>query len=170
MKKTLFSIFIALISILLVSAFTINDTIPKPKNLTNHTRCDACGMIILDYPGPHAELVTTKPNGKVKYKYYGNIVESMKYIITELKTKQNSVAVYVQPMDNHSFSKMYLKGNWILAKKAYFVVNSKKYFIMGPGYYPFKYKKNAEKFIKHHQGKIMSFDRIVSILSKRIDT
>ena len=170
MKKILISIFTALMSTLLLAAFTINEPIPKTKNLTNNTKCDACGMIILDYPGPHAELVITNPDGKIKYKYYGNIVESMKYIVTELKKKQNSVAVYVQPMDNHSFNKMYLKGDWVLAKNAYFVVNSKKYFIMGPGYYPFKHKKNAEIFIKHHQGKIMSFNRIVSILSKRIDT
>jgi copper chaperone NosL len=170
MNKIILSTLIAVLSIFPLAGFSSNGSLGLVKNLTNDTRCNACGMIILNYPGPHAELVITKPDGRVEYKYYGNIVESMKYIITELKHKQNTVMVYVQPMDHHAFNKMYLKGNWVLAKNAYFVVNSKKYFIMGPGYYPFKHKKNAEKFIKRHHGRIMSFDRIVSILSTRIDT
>ena len=168
MKKVIISLGISLLSIIILSGFKVDNLLPKAKNLTISTRCDACGMVILNYPGPHAEIVIKKPNGKLKYKYYGNIVESMGSIIKELRKKGNIVTVYVQPMDNHKFSNMYLKGNWMLAKNAFFVVNSKKYFIMGPGYYPFKNKKNAINFMEKYHGRIMSFDRIVAILSKRI--
>lgn len=148
-----------------LSAFSINVIASTLQiyNLTATTHCATCGMFIMKYPGPHAQVVWKK-NNKIEHKFYGNLSEAMQQIVSNEKSV---IAVYVQPLGKKAFEKMFEKDNWMNAKDAIYVINSpKKRFVMGNSYTPFKTTQEAKAFQKINGGEVVNYNQLVKIEKK----
>jgi copper chaperone NosL len=146
-------IFISSIGFLCLVAMscTPNSNEYKSHDLQMTTTCSKCGMIIADYAGPHAQIVWK--NGR--HSFYCDLFEIMPDILNNAESERIG-AIYVQK----GFPKKGTLSGWVNAKKAIYVVNSRKLGSMGISYVPFKYIKNARTFQRKNGGKILRFSQI----------
>jgi nitrous oxide reductase accessory protein NosL len=119
-------------------------------------RCAVCGMHPYKHPKWRAEILLKEgsyipfDSPKCMFKYYLN-----------MKDKDKVDSIYV--ID-------YYRLKPIDAKKAYFVVGSDVYGPMGNDFIPVESRKEAEEFIKDHNGKkILKFDEVNGEVIKEIE-
>lgn len=147
-------IFIFSLLLTLLTACSPSNNKPiKPITLTRANTCAVCGMIVLDYPGPHTQIVWKNK----KHTYYCDLHEVMPQLFNSIEAARVAT-VYVQNFDNLKWGSY--KNHWMKAKDAIFVVNSHKQSSMGVSYVPFKKIQNAELFQKKYGGKILPYRQI----------
>ncbi len=124
---------------------------PSPVELGKTDVCSLCGMTILDYPGPKAEIIYR--DGRVD-KFCS--VQEMMSLYLQPDRPKGIVAIYVTDM-SEGWKK---PGKWIDAKGAIYVFDANISGAMGNELVPFSDRASAERFIKRYGGKIVSFNEV----------
>ncbi len=129
----------------------------KDKIVVSHNeKCPVCGMFVYKFPRWAAQIFY-KEGSKEKHLSFDGVKDMMRFYLNPSKwgdyknIKQNITKMKVTD---------YYTQKAIDAKKAYYVVGSDVLGPMGKELIPFSSKEEAEKFVKDHKGKIVSFNEI----------
>ncbi len=134
----------------------------KPVGFSEHDRCHICGMAILRYKGPKAEI------------FMKNIDEPIKFCST-----RDGFTFALQPENKKRVEAIFLhdigRTDWdkpedsalINAKDAFYVYGSDKEGVMGIEAIPFSSEQSAKTFEKEHGGGIYKYpDITLELLAK----
>lgn len=130
-----------------------NEEPVKPVEMDRTTSCALDGMILMDYPGPKAQIQYDKGDPD----FFCDTME-MFSIYLQPEQKKRVKAVFTQDMGKTSWEQP--TGNWIDAKSAYYVLGSKRLGSMGPTLAAFSRMEDAQDFVKHFGGKILRFNEV----------
>lgn len=125
----------------------------KPQELAPGTACALDGMLLLDYPGPKAQIHYA--DGTVEF--FCDTVE-MFSIVLRPEQKRTLRAVYTQDMGKEDWRQP--RANWIDARAAFYVVGSNLRGSMGPTFAAFARREDAEAFVQQHGGKLLRFEEV----------
>ena len=153
--KPVHTFFVIMIISLCLASCSNNDKTYKALQLTNSETCGLCGMIILNYAGPHAQIAWKDG----KHTFYCNILEAFP-IILDTAQRQRMGEIFVQDFGGIKWASY--SDKWIKAKNAYYVIDSHRLSVMGITYVPFKNKNQAIKFQKQFGGQVVSFNQITN--------
>ncbi|WP_440617345.1 nitrous oxide reductase accessory protein NosL [Cysteiniphilum sp. 6C5] len=135
----------------------------QPQDLTKADICSLCGMVILNYSGPHVQIVWKDG----KHTFYCDLFEAMSIILNK-PDRERMAAIYVQNFDDKAWASY--DDEWMLVKDLYFVIDSKQRSAMGISYVPFKSLNNAKIFEQKHGGKLVQFKDITQqVVQNSID-
>ena len=126
---------------------------PNAQEITGNTFCALDGMLLLDYPGPKAQIHYDQGPPE----FFCDTVE-MFAIYTRPEQQKRILAVYVQDMGKADWTKPL--GHWIDAKTAFYVVFSRRNGSMGPTLASFAREENAREFVKQYGGELFHFDQV----------
>ena len=123
------------------------------QEITAGTSCSLDGMTLADFPGPKAQIhyATGSPD------FFCDTVE-MFSIYLQPEQKKNITGIYTQDMGKANWEKP--QGNWIDAKKAFYVLGSRKTGSMGPTLAAFSSQEVANKFASEFGGKVLNFSQV----------
>lgn len=122
-----------------------------PDDIGESTSCALDGMLLADYPGPKAQIHFANQN---EPEFFCDTIEMFSVLLNPEQVRKVS-GVFVQDMGATDWTSP--KGAWIDARKAFYVMGSKKHGAMGPTYASFADKGAAEKFAAEHGGHLMLF-------------
>jgi len=125
-----------------------------PIEITGGTACALDGMLLADYPGPKAQIHYA---GKAEPDYFCDTVEMFHLYLNPEQVKAVR-GLFVQDMGRADWDQP--RGNWIDAKKAFYVHGSKRRGSMGPTIASFALEKDATKFSAEFGGKVYRFSDI----------
>jgi copper chaperone NosL len=125
----------------------------KPLEMTRSTACALDGMLLLDYPGPKAQIHYADG----KHDFFCDTVE-MFSIYLRPETQTQVVGIFTQDMGKADWKTPV--GNWIDAKGAYYVRGSKVRGAMGPTLASFARKEDADAFVQKNGGNVLRFDQV----------
>ena len=131
-----------------------NSATLDPIEINSGTACSLDGMLLADYPGPKAQIHYA---GQAEPDYFCDTVEMFHLYLTpeQVRTVRG---LFVQDMGRADWDQP--RGNWIDAKKAYYVHGSKRRGSMGPTIASFALEKDAAKFAAEYGGKVYRFSDI----------
>lgn len=117
------------------------------------TSCALDGMILMDYPGPKAQIHydSGEPD------FFCDTME-MFSIYLRPEQKKHIKALFTQDMGKTPWE--HPADNWIDAKSAYYVYGSKKLGSMGPTLAAFARVEDADTFAKQYGGKVLRFEQV----------
>lgn len=126
---------------------------PEPIALKPEMECEVCGMRVLDYPGPKAQVHFSNREPAV-------FDDTSDFLLWYLQPDRprTITAMYVQDMGATDWD--HPRDAWIPAETAYYVLNHTRIGTMGNSPAPFSNKGEAEIFIKKYGGEIYRFDEI----------
>lgn len=132
--------------------------IPEPMELTRNSDGFYCHMIIVDHPGPKAQVFEKDRKDPL---WFSSVRDAVAYMKLPGEA-QNVSAFYVHDMGKAtSWEKPQSKGIWINASKAVYVIGSKKRGGMGAKEtVPFLDQKKADKFAKEFGGHVVPYTKI----------
>lgn len=126
---------------------------PNPQEITANTSCALDGMLLLDYPGPKAQIHYDQGPPD----FFCDTVE-MFAVYLEPEQKKRVVAIYTQDMGKADWTKP--QGHWFDAKIGFYVTGSKRTGSMGPTLGAFARKEDAQTFVKQYGGQVLRFDQV----------
>lgn len=142
---------------LLLASFTFgcskNEQTTKAVEIDRTTSCSLDGMILMDYPGPKAQIHYDKGEPD----FFCDTME-MFSIYLRPEQKKRVKALFTQDMGKTPWEQP--TGNWIDAKVAHYVIGSKKMGSMGPTLAAFARIEDAQAFAKQYGGKVLRFDEV----------
>lgn len=124
-----------------------------PLELTQGTACALDGMLLLDFPGPKAQIHYTQ--GPVDF--FCDTVEMFSVYLHPEQQKRVR-ALYVQDMDKADWDSP--RDDWIDARTAFYVAGSKRRGSMGATFVSFVEEAAARAFIEEYGGQLYRFDEI----------
>jgi len=132
--------------------------IPKPIELTRNSNGFYCNMIIVDHPGPKAQVFEKDRTDPL---WFSSVRDAVAYMQLPGEA-QNVLAFYVHDMGKAStWKKPQNKGIWIDATKAIYVIGSAKRGGMGAKEtVPFSDQEQAKKFARKFGGQIVAYQKI----------
>lgn len=131
----------------------------SPQEPDRSAACKVCGMTVVDYPGPKAQIFL---KGEEKPAHFCSTRDFFGYILEEDSPQAHRIrAMYVQDMGVTDWEKPH-EGEtaWIPAKEALYVVGSDRGGAMGPTLASFASEKDAQAFADEHGGELMRFGEI----------
>jgi copper chaperone NosL len=144
---------IVLFLLFLVSCSQKEETAkPPPVEIRKGDSCTLCGMIIMDYPGPKAQIHYR--DGRVD-KFC--CVQEMMSLYLQPDRPRGIRAIYVTDMADRDWKS---PGRWIDAGNALYVYGASVSGAMGNEIVPFSDRVSAERFMKKHGGRIVRFREI----------
>lgn len=152
-KTAMFTRLSSLAAIVLLAACSQAAMNILPQEPTRDTACALDGMLLLDYPGPKAQMHFAEG----KPEFYCDVLDMFRIMLSS-EQKRPVSAMFVQDMGKTSWE--HPTGNWIDAKSAIYVTGSRKLGSMGATFGSFSSMQDAEAFMKKEGGKIMQFDQI----------
>lgn len=124
-----------------------------PLEIAGDTACALDGMVLLDFPGPKAQIHYDQGAPD----FFCDTRE-MFSILLRPEQKKRIVAIYTQDMGkadwNHPVSQ------WIDAKSAFYVIGSPRRGSMGPTVPSFALEADARKFAEQYGGKVLPFAQV----------
>ena len=153
MKRSKGSLATVLIAGVLLLAGCGEEVKPNPQEITTGTFCALDGMLLLDYPGPKAQIHYDQGSPE----FFCDTVE-MFSIYTRPEQEKRILAVYVQDMGKADWTKPL--GHWIDAETAFYVGFSRRNGSMGPTLASFAREEDAREFIKQYGGELFRFDQV----------
>lgn len=134
--------------------------VPKPMELTRNSDGFYCHMIIVDHPGPKAQVFEKDRKDPL---WFSSVRDAVAYMQLPGEA-QNVLAFYVHDMGKaKSWKNPQSKGIWIDATKAVYVIGSIKRGGMGAKEtVPFLDHQQAEKFAKKFGGSVVAYEKIPS--------
>lgn len=142
--------FATLLSALVLSACQPATTTALPEELTAGTSCSLDGMLLLDYPGPKAQIHFS--SGATEF--FCDTTE-MFAMLLQPEEKRKITAAYTQDMGAADWRAP--TGHWILASTAFYVKGSDLMGSMGPTFAAFAKQSDAEAFIGQHGGTLYNY-------------
>jgi len=131
-----------------------------PKEIAQDSYCALDGMLLADYPGPKAQI---HYDGSPAPDFFCDTMEMFSLLLKPEQARKVAAA-YVQAMDQTDWNQP--KGAWIDAKKAFYVVGSKKRGAMGPTIPSFATREGAQAFADKEGGKVHPFAEITSDMAR----
>jgi len=144
---------IPMVAAMTLAACSPSSAPANPQELAPGTACALDGMLLLDYPGPKAQIHYA--DGTVEF--FCDTVE-MFSIALRPEQKRALRAVYTQDMGKEDWRQP--RANWIDARTAFYVAGSKLRGSMGPTFAAFARREDAEAFLKQHGGRVLRFDEV----------
>jgi copper chaperone NosL len=144
---------LALLSAVFVLGCAKKEEAVKAVEINRTTSCSLDGMILMDYPGPKAQIQYDK--GETDF--FCDTME-MFSIYLQPEQKRRVKAMFTQDMGKTSWE--HPTDSWIDAKSAYYVRGSKKLGSMGPTLASFSRLEDAQAFVKQFGGKILKFNEV----------
>lgn len=132
---------------------------PEPVSPDRSATCKVCGMTVVDYPGPKAQLF---PKGDKAPDHFCSTRDFFAYLREEDSPRPHRIrAMFVQDMAHTDWQKPHQgEDHWIPARNAYYVVGSDRRGAMGPTLASFARRGDAEAFAEAHGGRILRFGDI----------
>lgn len=125
----------------------------QPMSLTQGVSCSLDGMLLLDYPGPKAQI--HYDHGEPEF--FCDTVE-MFSIILRPEQQKRITAVYTHDMGKASWEAP--REEWIDATQAFYVSGSSKMGSMGPTLASFARQEDAQAFARANGGKVLRFGEV----------
>jgi copper chaperone NosL len=153
MKASVLNIAIAALMVLGLSACDKKEATVQPLTLKQGASCALDGMLLMDYPGPKAQI--HYDIGEPEF-----FCDTMEMFSIYLRPEQQKriKAMYTHDMGKASWEAP--RDEWIDASKAFYVLGSKKLGGMGPTLASFARQEDAQTFAKTNGGKVLRFDEI----------
>lgn len=143
----------SLAAIVLLAACSQAATRIMPQEPSADTACALDGMLLLEYPGPKAQMHFAEG----KPEFYCDLLDMFRLMLSP-EQKRPVSAMFVQDMGKTSWE--HPAGNWIDARTAIYVAGSRKSGSMGATFGSFSSMQDADAFMKKEGGKILRFDQI----------
>jgi len=125
----------------------------QPLELTADAACSLDGMILKDFPGPKAQIQSE--HGQPDH--FCDTKERFP-IFLRPEQKKRIVAIYTQDMGQADWT--HPESHWIDARKAFYVVGSKRRGSMGPTLAAFAREDDARKFSEQYGGDVRRFEQV----------
>jgi len=125
----------------------------KPIEITRSTISSIDGMILMDYPGPKAQIQYDQGSPD----FFCDTVEMFSIYLRPEQQKRVR-AMFVQDMAKEEWNNP--TSHWIDAKTAFYVAGSKRLGAMGPTLGSFSSETDASTFAAREGGKVYRFDQI----------
>lgn len=117
------------------------------------TVCSLDGMHLNDFPGPKAQVQYAEGAAD----YFCDLMELFAQVLAP-EQKRSVAGVFVQDMGAADWTAP--RGHWIDARKAWYVVGSRKQGSMGPTFGSFATDGAAQAFAQKEGGKVLRFEQI----------
>ena len=129
---------------------------PPAQLLTREASGYYCLMTVVYHKGPKGQIILSD---KADALWFTSVRDTIAFTLSPEEPK-NITAIYVNDMSNADWDDPGAE-NWILAKDAWYVLNSNRAGGMGaPETVPFSTKENAEIFAKQQDGTVYAFNAI----------
>jgi len=158
MKKIYALILFVLPAIAFTTACEKNQAVEAPpaQTLTREATGYYCLMTVVNHHGPKGQIFLTD---KAQPLWFTSVRDTIAFTLSPEEPK-NIAAIYVNDMSNADWDNPGEK-NWIDARKAWYVLDSKLSGGMGaPETVPFSTEAAAQAFTDKHGGKVYRFDTI----------
>jgi len=144
--------------LLLLAACQEEIVAPEPVALTREAEGFYCNMIVVDHPGPKAQLYEKDRQGAI---WFTSVRDALAYNMLPGEA-QHVQAIYVHDMGRaNSYEKPQNHGIWMRAEEAVYVIESHKRGGMGAKEtVPFGQREAAEKFAAEFGGRVVAFNDI----------
>ncbi len=131
---------------------------PDPVGLTREASGHYCQMIIVDHPGPKAQVFEV---GRSEPVWFSSVRDALFYLKLPGEAQRVS-AIYVHDMGKaSSWERPQNDGIWVEAAAAIYVIGSSRRGGMGTREtVPFGQKSEAETFARRFGGSVVAFDNI----------
>jgi copper chaperone NosL len=128
--------------------------LPAPHKLTAEAVGHYCGMDLLEHTGPKGQIILASQSVPV---WFSSARDAFSYTMLDEEAKDVR-AVYVSDMGKAPSWEKPGVDNWIEARKALFVIESRRQGGMGaPETIPFSDRADAERFVVENGGRIVAF-------------
>ena len=124
-----------------------------PVDFSRDTACSLDGMILMDYPGPKAQIQYEQGDPD----FFCDTIE-MFAIFLKPEQQKRVRAVYVQDMGQADWNQP--QGHWVDAKTAFYVVGSKRRGSMGPTIASFAREQDARALVASEGGRVLPFAEV----------
>jgi len=122
----------------------------QPQEIAADTACALDGMVLLDFPGPKAQIHYDQGEPD----FFCDTRE-MFAIFLRPEQKKRIAAIYTQDMGKADWNRP--EGQWIDAKTAFYVIGSPRRGSMGPTVPSFAREADARSFAGKYGGKVLPF-------------
>ena len=154
--STLILLVLPLTALLSACEKTQSVEVPPAQVLTNDANGYYCLMTVLNHKGPKGQIILSD---KQQALWFTSVRDTIAFTLSPEEPK-NIAAIYVNDMSDANWDNPGSE-NWIDARKAWYVLGSKRSGGMGaPEAVPFSTKQGADLFAKKHGGSVHSFDSI----------
>jgi len=127
---------------------------PPPQTLTSEAIGHYCGMDLMEHTGPKGQIILASQKVPV---WFSSARDAFSYTMLDEEAKDIR-AIYVSDMGKAPSWEHPGADNWIEARSALFVIDSRKQGGMGaPETVPFSRRADAEKFVAENGGRIVAF-------------
>lgn len=152
------SAFLIAICLMALTACNEEVAVPEPQKLTRDAFGHYCNMIVVDHPGPKAQV---HEKGQERALWFSSVCDGLAYLALPGEA-QRVTAFYVHDMGRaDSWARPQDDGIWIPATEAFYVIGSKKRGGMGAlEAAPFKERAKAEAFAAEFGGKVVAYAEI----------
>jgi len=132
---------------------------PPPTALTTDAMGVFCGMNVLEHPGPKGQIITTS---RIDPYWFTSVRDAVAFTLMPDQPRDIR-AIYVSDMARAPSWAEPGATNWIDARKAFFVIESRKQGGMGAAEaVPFGTRAAADAFVAANSGTIVTFPEIPS--------
>jgi len=129
---------------------------PPAQTLTREATGYYCLMTVVYHNGPKGQIILTD---KEQPLWFTSVRDTIAFTLSP-EEPRNIAAIYVNDMSDAEWDNPG-ENNWIDARTAWYVLNSKRAGGMGaPEAVPFSTEKAAQSFADEHGGQIYRFDTI----------
>jgi copper chaperone NosL len=136
-----------------------NSAAPPPAALTSEAMGVFCGMNLLEHPGPKGQIIT---GSRIDPFWFTSVRDTVAFTLMPDQPRDIR-AIYVSDMARAVSWEDPGAKNWIDARKALFVIESRKQGGMGAAEaVPFGDRAAADAFVAANGGKVVSFAEIPS--------
>ncbi len=144
---------LALLFLVIVGCSKGEDTKYPPLSLDRSSVCSVCGMILLDFPGPKAQMIYTNNRND----FFCGTLDLFTFYL-QPDSPKNIAAIYVNDMGKEDWNKP--TGHWIDARSALLVYGGEVRGAMGDVLVPFSVESQANDYIKKYRGKLVGFNDV----------
>jgi copper chaperone NosL len=136
-----------------------NSIVPPPIALNSEAMGVFCGMNLLEHPGPKGQIITA---GRMDPFWFTSVRDTVAFTLMPDQPRDIR-AIYVSDMARATSWQDPGATNWIDARKAFFVIESRKHGGMGAAEaVPFGNREAAAAFAATNGGRVVTFTQIPS--------
>ncbi|SEM90195.1 nitrous oxide reductase accessory protein NosL [Bradyrhizobium sp. OK095] len=134
-----------------------NSVVPPPVALTSDAMGVFCGMNLTEHPGPKGQIITAS---RIDPFWFTSVRDTVAFTLMPDQPRDIR-AIYVSDMARATSWEDPGTTNWIDARKAFFVIESRRQGGMGAAEaVPFGNREAADAFAKANGGKVVTFAQI----------
>jgi copper chaperone NosL len=157
MKKPIAATAFALLALLGCDEEKTAAAPPPPQELSAEAIGHYCGMIVLEHPGPKGQIILASRDEPV---WFSSARDAFAFAMLPEEARDIR-AIYVSDMAKAPSWEAPGAANWVEARSAFFVIESRMRGGMGAAETaPFSDRAAAERFAEQHGGRVVSFAEV----------